>query len=629
MDRADGLAAADRVVALLGDRVAYDTPDRSFSPFWSNVGLGFRAGVGAGAPGLASAVGFAGGPAAATNEPSSSGHGLPGIAACYLHVNRITRTLGAPFLEAPGRWLGETADALSVVQRLDVGRLGVAFAGTDTVVVDAEGLPYVRFAWLDDPDLQRLRLDGRGAVRRWRALLPTLDARDPDAFLPVAIGVRVLAGRWDDDGAAARVVADADRALRVVVTVGLLDADDFELDARLDSAPASFEAAVARSRAWLADALGTWRPPAPTPDAERLAATAAYALLANTCAAPGAMRGRLASFPSRGGYPVHFLWDACFHTLGLERLAPQLARDALEVLLDAQRADGKVPQFIASTWVRPGASQPPLLGWAGERLVDLRDDLHLARRLVGALDANHRWWWAHRATRFGLLACDDPFETGWDDSPRLDDGPILALDQNAYLLRQLRATARLATRVGEDAIAARSATHADALAAAIVAHLYDPQRNLFLDADAETGERRPLLTPAAFLPLWAGVPLERASVNAMVQDVLLDPTRLFGAVPFPSVAYDEDAYRSDAWWRGPSWPPIMLLMIETLRQLGYEDTAREAEARTYRAILADGELRELFDSATGRGLGQRHQGWTAAAFLWLADRHQPGGSVRG
>jgi hypothetical protein len=37
--------------------------------------------------------------------------------------------------------------------------------------------------------------------------------------------------------------------------------------------------------------------------------------------------------------------------------------------------------------------------------------------------------------------------------------------------------------------------------------------------------------------------------------VLLDPARLFGAVPFPSVAYDEPAYRSGQWWRGPTWPP--------------------------------------------------------------------------
>jgi hypothetical protein len=55
-----------------------------------------------------------------------------------------------------------------------------------------------------------------------------------------------------------------------------------------------------------------------------------------------------------------------------------------------------MPHFVAATWVRPGASQPPLVGWAAERLVDARGDLGLARRVLPALDANNRWWLANR-----------------------------------------------------------------------------------------------------------------------------------------------------------------------------------------------------------------------------------------
>jgi glycogen debranching enzyme len=410
--------------------------------------------------------------------------------------------------------------------------------------------------------------------------------------------------------------------------------DDARLAARLGAAAATFAEAVDRSRDWLADALGGWRLEEPTPAAARLAATAAYALLANTCTGPGLLAGapgrhdgsrhaddgRLASYPSRGGYPVHFLWDACFHTLGLQAMTPALAADALEVLADNLRPDGKLPHFVAATWVRPGASQPPLLGWAAERLVAQRDDLALARRLLPALDANNRWWWANRMTRYGLIFCGDPFESGWDDTPRLDDGPILALDMNAYLLRQLRVTARLATRLGDRDAAAANTLRAERLDAALLRHLYDPDRNLFLDADAETAERHPLLTPAAFLPLWAGVSLDGERARAMVRDTLLDPDRLFGAVPFPSVAYDEGSYQPDRWWRGPAWPPIMLLMIELLHDLGFAAEATDAEERVHRLLLRDGELHELFDSRTGAGLGQRHQGWTAAAFLWLAAR---------
>lgn len=630
---------ADRLVELLGDDLDHGRPDTSFSPFWSNVGLGLAAGSAEdGTPGLASGAGFAGGPAAAARGAPQDRPRPPGIATLYLHLNRVTRALGAPFLAVPGRLVADARRALTVEQDLSEGRLRIAFCGTDTFVVEATGVDHARLAFLDDPALRLAGVGRLGADRRYRASVPTLDARDPDPVLPVTIGARLLHGAWDDGEASGRLRAAPDGDWRLLVTVALLEVDDARVAAQLDGAAATFDEALGRSRAWLAEALGGWHLPEPEPAAARLAATAAYALLSNGCAAPGLLAGpvgrtgdatpeasdrrsrRVASYPSRGGYPVHFLWDACFHTLGLSAMAPSLATDALEILTDNVRPDGMLPHFVAATWVRPDASQPPLVGWAVERLVEERGDLDLARRVLPALVANHRWWLANRGTRFGLIRCDDPYESGWDDTPRLDDGPILALDMNAYLLRSLRAASRLAGRLGLNALAADQAARAGRLDAALLRHLYDPERNLFLDADAETGVRRPLLTPAAFLPLWAGVSLPRPRACAMVRETLLDPDRLFGPVPFPSVAYDESAFRPDGWWRGPAWPPIMLLMIELLHGLDFAAEAAEAEERLYRMLLRDGELHELFDARTGAGLGQRHQGWTAAAFLWLAAR---------
>lgn len=589
-------SAADRLVDLLGERLDYDAPDRSFSPHWSDIGLGFD--------------------------------GSPGVATLYLHYNRVTRALGAPFLEAEGRVEVDRREALQVRQTLDRGTLGYAFGETNTFVLDGAGTSWARFAFLDDPDLERLRVTRpEAAERRYTALLPTLDARDPDRTVPIVVAVRLLHGQWDDDagtGRPGRVVADDGGRLVACVSVAVLEVDDDRIALRLDSAPHSLAEAVDRSREWLAAALGSWTPEEPSPGEARLGARAAATLLMNTCASPGNLAGRLASFPSRGGYPVHFLWDSCFHVLGLEAMAPKLATDALEVLTDNLRADGKMPHFVTSTWLRPHASQPPLVGWAAARLVDARHDLDLARRLLGALDANNRWWLEQRGTRFDLVACEDPFETGWDDSPRLDDGPILALDMNAYLLRQLRVTTRFAAMLGEHALASVNEARAQRLDAAMLRTLYDAESNLFLDADAASGERRPLLTPACFLPLWAGVPLEPERARAMICDVLLDPERFFGGVPFPSVAYDDPLYDPGGWWRGPTWPPIVVLMLELLRTHGFETEADEATERIYALLLRDGELHELFDSGSGEGLGQREQGWTAALFLWLARRRAGG-----
>jgi hypothetical protein len=183
-------AAADRLVELLGDDLDHGRPDRSFSPFWSNVGLGFADAVGD------AAAGFAGGPGAA-HAPGAAGGGeprrSPGIATLYLHYNRVTRALGAPFLEVAGTLRTEERGALAVTQTLaDGGRLRVAFGDTDTFLVEVAGVPTARLAFLDDPALERLRVSRGGARRRYDALLPTLDPRDPDRAFPIAIGVRLL-----------------------------------------------------------------------------------------------------------------------------------------------------------------------------------------------------------------------------------------------------------------------------------------------------------------------------------------------------------------------------------------------------------------------------------------------------
>ena len=277
-----GRATADRLVALLGDDLDHAGPDTSFSPFWSNVGLGFALPSPVDAtPGLASNTGFAGGPAAARGAPARAVVRGPGIATLYLHLNRVTRALGAPFLDAPGRLVRESRAALSVEQDLGAGRLRVAFCAPDTFVVEAAGVAHARLAFLDDPELRGLRVERRGAERRYLAQVATLDARDPDPALPLAVGARLAHGAWDDTGVLGRLRAADDGAWRLIVTVALLEVDDARIDAALDAAPGSFEEARDRSRRWLAGALGGWRLPQSEPEAERLAAKAAYALLAN------------------------------------------------------------------------------------------------------------------------------------------------------------------------------------------------------------------------------------------------------------------------------------------------------------------------------------------------------------
>ena len=570
------LSAASLLAGLGPDAIAYDHPERSYSPFWSNIGLTF-------------------GPE-------------QGIAGLHLHYNRRTLTLGAPALAsglaATGRRTG--------ISGVHDAQLRIAFFATDSFLVES-AVP-LTLGLLADPALRVISdASGAGGLRQIHAMATTLDPRDPDREVPVLVSLRMIAGEM----AGARLVPPEGGRLRAALRFDLLGIDRAAAAAALADCPATIDAAEARCHDWLAQALGDLAVSPRDPHEAQVLARALVTLLFNTTAAPGLIEGRLASFPSRGGYPTHFLWDACFHMLALEEMQPELARDALLLLSDRMRPDGLMPHFICSTWIRPDASQPPLYGWAAERLVARTGDAALAERALPAMRRNTAWWLAHRMTSTGLIACFDPFETGWDDTPRLDHGPIIACDMNAYLLMQMRSAARLAARLGKTAEAADLMAEADAFAARLIEVLYDPATNRFHDVLIADGSRLPILSPACFLPLLGDVPLTPERQRAMVTQGLLDPARLYGDIPFPCVAYDDPAYDPRVMWRGPMWPPIFWLLLELLDKLGLHGERAQAAARLYRIILDDGNLHEYFDSRTGAGLGYPQQGWTAAIFLRL------------
>ena len=158
---------------------------------------------------------------------------------------------------------------------------------------------------------------------------------------------------------------------------------------------------------------------------------------------------------------------------------------------------------------------------------------------------------------------------------------------------------------------------AEKLGQNMIKMLYDPDKNLFFDAMADTGIKRPLVTPSGLIPLWGGVPLDKTTACAMIKNWLLNPALMFGKIPFPSVAYNEAVYEPHQWWRGPVWPSEYWLMVEVLEKFGFADEALLAKKKFYQMVVDNGQLYELFNSQTGEGEGNPEQGWTAAVFIRL------------
>lgn len=344
-------------------------------------------------------------------------------------------------------------------------------------------------------------------------------------------------------------------------------------------------AAMRQRAAWLERMLARL----PAAVAQRPVAAKVLAMMkTQVCAPEGVFTSRWTT-PDRWPHRYAYLWDSAFHALAWRHLDPALALEQLGALLQAQAAEGFLPHRLTPDG-GTDITQPPILAWGAAQVLALApDNAWLAwayPRLTRFLD----WVVATRTVEHGLLAwqttaidtcrCD---ESGWDNSPRFDRNPSpLAVDLNAFLVREFQVMAGFARTLGRNAEAEQWASRATQLTAAIDTRLWDEQRGLYADRAPGAAQVAPLRTPAGLLPLISGgVSSARGSRMAAL---LADPQVFGTAIPLPSVAAADLAGLSSVgdMWRGPVWININHQIVRGLQASGQ----REAAARLRTATLA-------------------------------------------
>ena len=495
-------------------------------------------------------------------------------------------------------------------------------------VRSVEGLVHLPKGRLEHPPAIQLDPDRRCLIVRAR--MPKTDKRDPHPEHPFTLALRwpkgwrpadpVAEGTVEPDGLRFRFACPADALVgehTFVLGIGEGETADEIVGRMAALGELTSRDSLAASRAWLRAGLGRFSFEGVPARYHAHQAMAACQLLSNTKAPRGRLRRR-ALFPSRGTYCSHYLWDTCFSTVGLATFNEPLAREGLLNLVENQEDDGKIPQFICSSWNRPEDSQPPLIGWAAWRLYERTGERELIERVYEPLCRMVEWWFAKRdADRDGLVEYLGRLEAGWDNSPRFERGPIAGADLNGYLNQEMQVLGRMADVLGQQDAAAKWQSRHEAHGRLMLERLYDPGEGLFFDRLIEGDRLNRLKTPACFIPLWCGVPLEPGLARRMVERHLLNPAEFFGPYPFGVVARDEPSCDPGDWWRGPVWINVAWMMVEVLRRYGYEDARREATRRLVEMIAADLSMAELYDSASGAPLGCHGYGWTCALFMDL------------
>ncbi len=318
-------------------------------------------------------------------------------------------------------------------------------------------------------------------------------------------------------------------------------------------------------------------------------------------------------------------WDSAFHAMTISRFDTPLAKSCIDAFTAFQLPFGMFPDVIhVDGRICDNYGKPPVLPWA-TLIVFRRDgDRDFLRRNFDRYVKNASFWEENRCDRglFYYSAQQHPeaedylhprWESGWDNSPRWDEFPIVdlfAIDLNCYMVLFYRAMAEMAEILGEkrqdwDA-------KAKALAGRIEATLFDEARNTYADRNRKNEKFLTVLSPASFMPLYIGTASQERA--AAMEALAADPKKFYPGMP--TVTYDCPAFSKD-YWRGQTWLNVAFFAVKGLADYGFCKTA--GEIREYILSMAYDNLPrgifENYDSVNRRGLFNNSFSWSAAFLI--------------
>lgn len=384
------------------------------------------------------------------------------------------------------------------------------------------------------------------------------------------------------EGPVAPVTAPAKLAVHRKGTRTLIGAAARFNAAKID---ADLDAALRARKQWLESRAV----PAGLPDAQRRAFVKALSIMKTQVLTPEGRIRRRWTTPDRWPHRAMWLWDSAFHAIGWRHVAPLLAREMLEAVMDGQLPDGMVPHMTSPS-LNSNITQPPVLALAAEFVDHAAPDAEWLARLYPALCRYVRWDMANRDTDGdGLLEWKvetNPLcrcgESGLDNSPRFDAHDRLnAVDFNAFLARECQALAAIADRLGLKADAAEWTAASRRVCALINERLWDDKAGLYLDRPCG-GDRLPILAATGFLPLICGAP--DAGQTRRLAAHLDDPATFGSGFPVATVAPRSSPHYSKDMWRGPVWVNLNWLIADGFERCGRPDAADRIRRRTLEEV---------------------------------------------
>jgi hypothetical protein len=406
-----------------------------------------------------------------------------------------------------------------------------------------------------------------------------------------------------------------------------------------------FESLLAQARAKFEESIGAATPvQSESPVLESHLWRARHALLRTGYRSPrGEFGEKLACFCTSDDqfFSTVFFWDSLFSSSALAAFHPEFAKDAIRSTFVRQdERDGSCPEnkwnYTVPQRNNRQYPQAPVGSWAVAHYLSRQpQDAEFLREIYPVLRNNHRYW-----ADFADADGDGLAEWRWsgqtaDDSPLYDAfvpggemkgcqwlPPVASVHLNCFLYRDADLLESFSRQLGLDDDAAHFAARKKSIYRSLMDVCWVEKDRRFWDFNHATRTHTKVRTFYMFWPLFARMPLPEDLVKEWIEGELLDPAKFFGAMPFPSVAYDEPKFDPTGYWRGKAWPQIAYWLVETLTHYGYKDAAIEAADRIAAWSAAQTGFPENMetDPRLARTTGHTDYNWGIAGFYMLATR---------
>lgn len=318
-------------------------------------------------------------------------------------------------------------------------------------------------------------------------------------------------------------------------------------------------------------------------------------------------------------------WDSAFHMIGVSRFDKELAHEQMKAFFIFQKDDGMLPDVVThpldgSVKILDKYSKPPVWAWALELTDRRQPDDDFLKEMYPKLIKNENFWRTKRyREKDGLFFYTTTetgenrdlyirWESGLDDSIRFDNNVIeylYPIDLNCFMISFYKSMQYLANRLGISEDVDKWEEREKLLEENIHKTLWCDEDKCFFDWNFRDKEFIKVITPAIFMPLWAGIASKKQAKD--VARFARDPKKLYPCMP--TVAFDDPKMDPVGYWRGSVWMNVAYFAIKGLYDYGFTDTAIEIKDTLLNWMDKTRSIFENYNPITGEGK-------CAADFSW-------------